>query len=182
MVGYVSEAVAQALRTWKPLKKLNIIPVRATDGMSVVVNTPIPAIAVHVSGEDGSGNTYFGGGIRFYFELQLHVIIPLTNYTFTPDGGKQTELLDSSEDVVRCVEQSELLLDVKRRHDLNLQFDRLETYSTYATQNAMSVAVEVHKVVYKGDVEFVPYPEGDPWYKELKRVEIDNGVNKSVIE
>ena len=69
MVGYVSFAVANALRKWQPLTKKGMIPVFATDGTGVVVDTPIPAIALYVQGEDGNRNTYLGGGIRFYFEL-----------------------------------------------------------------------------------------------------------------
>lgn len=183
MVGYISFAVANALRNWQPLKKVNMLPVFATDGVNVVVDTPIPAVAIHVSGDDGYGNTYFGGGIRFYFELQLHVILPINNYTFSKDGGAQSDLLDSSEEVVRCVERSELLGTIKQKHDFNIQFDRMDTYQTYATQGANSVAVDIHKVVYKGSVEFVPNPDEDPDYVELKRVEIDNnGVNTSIIE
>lgn len=183
MVGYVSFAVANALRKWQPLTKKGMIPVFATDGTGVVVDTPIPAIALYVQGEDGNRNTYLGGGIRFYFELQLHCIIPLTNYTFSEDNNLQAEMLDMSEEVVRCMELSEELQNVKVEHDLSLQFDRLDTYQTYATRNAISVAVDVHKVVYKGSVEFKPILDDSKWWVELKRVEIDNNrVNKSIIE
>ena len=92
-------------------------------------------------------------------------------------------MLDMSEEVVRCMELSEELQGVKVEHDLSLQFDRLDTYQTYATRNAISVAVDVHKVVYKGSVEFKPVLDDSKWWVELKRVEIDNnGVNKSIIE
>ena len=67
MVGYVSSAVATALRDWKALKDANIIPIRATDGASVAVNTPLPAIAVHINGEEGEGGVFLGGGMRQYF-------------------------------------------------------------------------------------------------------------------
>lgn len=183
MVGYVSFAVANALRNWQPLTTKGLIPVFATDSTGVVVDTPIPAIALHISGEDGYGNTFLGGGIRFYFELQLHCIIPLTNYTFSADNNTQSDMLDISEEIVTCMEHSEDLNDVKVKHDLNLQFDRMETYQTYATNNAISVAVDVHKIVYKGSVEFKPNFSGDKYLYELKRVEIDNNkINKIVIE
>lgn len=183
MVGYVSDIIAAALRAWEPLRNANVVPVRATDGVSVVVDTPIPAIAVHISGDDGYGNTYLGGGIRLYFEAQLHYICPITNYTFSPDKGKQAEMMDLSDEIIRCMELSNVMDYVKQKYDMSLQFDRLDTYSTYATKNAISVAVEVHNVVYKGSVEFNTNIDKDKYLIELKRIEIDNnGINKSIIE
>lgn len=152
MVGYVTNAVAKALKNWDTLKASNIIPIRATGGESVVVNTPLPAIAVHVNGEEGEGNTYLGGGIRLYFELALHYLLPVTNYTFSADNAKQTELLDLSDEIIRCIENTTDLDAVKVEHDLNLQFDRLETDTTYATQGSTSTVVDIHKIVYKGSV------------------------------
>lgn len=156
MVGYVTNAVAKALKNWDALKDANIIPIRATGGESVVVNTPLPAIAVHLNGEDGEGNTFLGGGIRQYFELALHYLLPITNYTFSADNDKQSEMLDLSDEIIRCIECSTELNNVKEKHDLNLQFDRFETDTTYATQGATSVMIDVHKIVYKGSVNFDP--------------------------
>lgn len=161
MVGYVTNAVAEALKKWQPLREANIIPVMATSGDSVVVNTPIPAVVVNVTGEDGEGNTYLGGGIRQYFELSLHCLLPITNYTFSVDNNKQSELLDLSDEVIRCIERTTELNRVKVVHDLNLQFDRMETDTTYATQGSMSVTVDVHRVVYKGSVRFDLYKDSE---------------------
>lgn len=183
MVGYISEIIAKALREWPKLKRLGVLPVRATEGDSVVVNTPLPAIAVHVFGEDSHGNTYIGGGIRLYFELSLYVMIPLTDISFSSENGKQTELLDLSEEVIRCIERSDVLYETKVKHDLNLQFDRMETNSTYAFRNDTSIAIDVHRVTFKGDVEFIPDLLDDGGGVPLKRVEIDNnGINKTIIE
>lgn len=156
MVGYVSEAVAKALKNWKPLADAGIIPIRATGGTTVLENIPLPSIGLHVIGDDGEGNTFFGGGIRQYFELILYVLLPITNYTFSPDDGAQAEQLDISDDVIRCMEQSKDLDYIKQRHDFNIQYDRMDTDQTYGTQGAMSVVVDVHKIVYKGSVEFDP--------------------------
>lgn len=58
MVGYVSEAVAKALKNWKPLADAGIIPIRATGGTTVLENIPLPSIGLHVIGDDGEGNTF----------------------------------------------------------------------------------------------------------------------------
>lgn len=157
MVGYVSEAVAEAIRSWPALKKYNVVPIRATEGDSVTVNTPLPAIAIHVMGDEGEGNTFFGGGIRQYFELQLYCLLPAPNYTFTFDKGAQADMLDLSDEAIRCLERTDKLDKLKIKHDLNLQFDRMETDTTYATTGANTVTIDVHKVMYKGSVEFDPY-------------------------
>ena len=157
MVGYITKAVADAIRKWPALKDADIIPVFATDGSSVVVNTPLPAVVIHVLGEDGEGNVFLGGGIRQYFELQLYCLFPITNYTFSPDNDAQSKLLDLSDEVIRCVERSTVLENVKLVHDLNLQFDRMETDSTYASAGATSVSVDIHRVIYKGSVRFDEY-------------------------
>lgn len=154
MIGYVSNAVANALRKWTALKGANVLSVYATDGMSTVVNTPLPAIAIHVIGEDGEGNTFFGGGIRQYFEISLYCLLPITNYTFSVDNNKQADLLDMSDEVIRCMERTTELDKVRMEHDFNIQFDRMETETTYGTQGANSVVVDVHKVIYKGSVAF----------------------------
>lgn len=181
MVGYVQDAVANALSNWETLRAANIMPVRATDGASVVVDTPLPAIAVHINGVDGQGNTYIGGGIRQYFELALYVLLPITNYTFSRDKGAQAAMLDYSDEVIRCMELTELLDGLKRDHDLNMQFDRMETDTTYGTQGSQSVVVDVHKVIYNCDVQFDLKDEAYKRFVELKKVVIDNGVNQSII-
>lgn len=182
MVGYVTDAVAKALRAWQPLKDMNIIPVFATGGTALVENTPIPCVAIHVFGDEGRGNTYIGGGIRQFFDLSLFTIIPIHNYTFSPDGGKQAEMLDISDEVIRCIELTNLLDDVKQAHDLNLQFDRMETEQTYAHKGAESITVDVHKVVYRGDVQFNMKDESYNRYVELLKVIADNGINKTIIQ
>lgn len=174
MVGYVSQAIANALKKWQPLAMTNIIPVRATDGTTVVVNTPLPAIAVHVVGDDGEGNTFFGGGIRQYFEICLYYLLPVTNYTFSADGGAQSELLDLSDEIIRCMEQTSELDEIKVEHDFNIQFDRMDTETTYATQGVNSVTVDVHKVVYKGSVAFDKFTDATrPTCPTVKKVIVE---------
>lgn len=175
MVGYISEAVAKAIRDWPALKKYNVIPIRATEGDSVTVNTPLPAIAIHVMGDEGEGNTFFGGGIRQYFELQLYCLLPAPNYTFTFDKGAQANMLDLSDEALRCMERTTKLDELKLEHDLNLQFDRVETDQTYATTGANTVTVDVHKIIYKGSVDFDLYSDKEkhPTTEvELKQVDI----------
>ena len=157
MVGYISNAVADAIRNWPVLKKYNVVPIRATEGDSVAVNTPLPAVAIHVVGDDGEGNTFFSGGIRLYFELQLYCLLPAPNYSFTFDRGAQADMLDLSDEAIRCIESTKELDVIKLKHDLNLQFDRIETDTTYATSGANTVTVDVHKVIYKGSVELGGY-------------------------
>lgn len=182
MVGYVSEAVAKALREWKPLKDAKIFPVRAP-GNGMLIDTPIPTIAIEINSIDGEGNVYLSGGIRQYFELVLHVVMPINNYSFTPDNNAQADMLDVSDEVIVCMENTHVMDDVKVKHDLDMQFDREDTETTYGTQGAVSVAVEVHRIIYNCSVEFNSKRDEYNKYGVLERVEIDNnGVNKSIIE
>ncbi len=182
MVGYVQDAIAKALRNWPALAAANIMPVRSVDGSSVVVNTPLPAIVVHVVGTDGEGNTYFGGGIRQYFELELQYICDVPNFTFSEDGGMQAERLDMSDEIIRCIEQTSDLDELKQKHDFNAQFDRMETEQTYGSSGSMAITVDVHKVFYKCDVEFDPRIDASKRYADLKRVEVETSETKSIIE
>lgn len=183
MVGYVQESIAYALKRWDALKDANVMPVRSVDGASVVVNTPLPCIVIHINGTEGEGNTYFGGGIRQYFDLELWYICDVPNYTFSKDDFIQAKKLDLSDDIIRCMELTKDLDELKVRHDFNWQFDRMETESTYGTKGSLAVTVDVHKIIYKCDVEFDLKDEAYNRYVTLKRVEIDNnGINKSVIE
>lgn len=163
MVGYLSEAIAEAIRTWPALKDMNVVPIRATGGTTVLENTPLPAVAVHVSGHDGRGNTFFGGGIRLYFDVELYYMLPITNYTFSRDGGHQAQMLDLSEEVIRCMEQSSVFNNIRHEHDLVLQFDRMDTETTYGTQGSTSVVVDLHKIVYNGSVAFDPKDTRFSW-------------------
>lgn len=175
MEGYVQDAVANALKKWEPLKSAFCAPVRQTDGTSVVINTDLPAIIVEINGIDGEGNTYLGGGIRQYFELILHYITPVVNYSFTRDGGSQAKALDLSDEVIRCMELSPELDDVKRTHDLNMQYDREETDTTYGSKanSGQTLVVNVHRIVYKCDVEFDPRDKLYNRYVELKKIIIE---------
>lgn len=182
MVGYVSFGIANAIRKWDKLQDANVIPVFAVDGETAVVNTSLPAIAIHVYGTDGNGNVFIGNGIRFYFELNLHYVSPIINYTFSKDNDTQMKMLDLSEEVIRCVEQSTELNDLKVKHDMVLQFDRMETYQTYTTGNSNSILVDVHRIIYTGSVEFVPYPDGVTDEVLLKKIILNNTVNETIIE
>ena len=44
MVGYVSEAVAKALKNWKPLADAGIIQILATGGATELEHIPLPSI------------------------------------------------------------------------------------------------------------------------------------------
>lgn len=180
MVGTVMYAVANALAKWDKLKEHNLYPVRTTGGTVVLEDAPLPCIAVHLVGKEGKGNTYFGGGIRQYFDLELYVITQAYNVSFTTDAGMSA--LDMSNDVIRCMELTTELDEVKQKLDLNLQYNRMDTETTYATVSAMSVMCDVHKIVYDADVHFDPLDEEINRYVQLKRVEIYNGVNESVIQ
>lgn len=176
MVGYISQAVANALKAWEPLSSANVIPVRATDGDSVVVNTPLPAVAIHVLGEAGSdneGGTAFGGSIRQYFELSLYMMNTLVNYTFSDDGGAQTVLLDMADEIIRCMELSDKLTGIRQNHDFNVQFDRMESDTTYGSGQTLQVPVDVQKVVYRGSVKFNLKDDDYNRYVLLKQVNID---------
>ena len=182
MVGYVQDEVATALRAWTTLKAANVMPVRANEGNSIVVNTPLPAVIIHIVGDEGEGNTFIGGGIRQYFTLELWTLIDVPNYTFSADNGVQADRLDISDDVMRCCEHPDFLTTLKQNHDLNMMFERMETEQTFGAQGSLNVTIDVHKIIYKCSVEFNPEDEEYVRYANLDLIEIDNdGVNDSQI-
>ena len=180
MVGYIQEAVATALRAWSALKTANVVPVRPNEGPTVIVNTTLPAVIINVVGKEGEGNEFVGGGIRQYFDLELWVIIGVPNYSFSKDGGLQAQNLDISDDVIRCVEHPEFLIDIKRNNDLNMRFDRMETETTFATKNALSLTVDIHKVIYDCSVEFDPQDSAYNGTAVLDKVQIDADEDETV--
>lgn len=183
MVGYIQDAVAAALKEWPALKAANIVPVRPNEGDSIVVNTSLPAIIVHVVGEDGDGNTFIGGGIRQHFMLELWTLIDIPNYSFSNDGGVQAKKLDVSDDVIRCVEHPDFVKDVKQVHDLHMHYDHMATETTHGSKGSLAVTIDAHKVIYKCSVQFDPQDEAYNAYADLIRIEVDNnGVNESIIE
>lgn len=183
MVGYIQEAIAAALKAWEPLSSANVVVVRAVEGSSTVVNTSLPAIVVHVLGNDGQGNTYIGGGIRQYFDLELWMLLDVPNYTFSPDNNLQANKLDLSDEIIRCVEHPDFVLELKQTHDLNMQFDRMETETTFGSKNSLTVTIDVHKVIYSCSVAFDMKDEDYNRFADLERIEVDNnGINEIVIE
>ena len=66
-------------------------------------------------------------------------------------------MLDLSDEIIRCIERTKDLDYIKTRHDFSIQFDRMETSTTMAMQNANTVTVDVHKIIYRGSVEFDLY-------------------------
>lgn len=173
MVGFIEQSVVKALRAWEPLNRANVMTVRANDGMTTVVNTPLPAIAVHVLGAHGDRSVSIGGAIRQHFELELHYICVPENYSFSPDGGIQRDLLDLSDEILRCMELTREMDDVKREHDLNMMFDRIETEQTFGTRGSLSITADVHKIVYNCDIEFDLGAASYNKYVELMRVDMD---------
>lgn len=183
MVGYIQDAVAKAIQNWPTLKTANVMPVRANEGNSVVINTPLPAVIIHVVGTEGDGNTFIGGGIRQFFDLELWTLIDVPNYSFSQDRGLQAAKLDISDDVIRCAEHPDFLAAEKSAHDLNMMFDRMETETTYGTKGALNVTIDIHKVIYTCSVNFDLKDAAYNQYVELLRMEVDNnGVNQTIIE
>ncbi len=165
MVGYVTEAVASALKGWERLKGANVFVVRATEGDSVVVNTTPPAVAIHVKESSDHEPVFIGGDIRQFFELQLYCMLPLNNYTFSDDKGLQAKMLDLSDEVLRCMERSFIKgTDGEQPpHDWNMIYDRTDYERAYGMKGSLSIVVDIHKICYRGSVEFDPYvPDGKP--------------------
>lgn len=180
MIGYVTDAVANALKTWPALNRANIIPLRSADGDSVVIDTPLPSIIVRVVADDSEGNTFIGGGIRHYIQLELHCLLPVINYTFSHDGGAQAQMLDLSDEAIRCMERTDALDYIKSHNDFSVQFDKMETSTTYGTSGANTVVVDVHKVVYKGSVDFDLY--NDKEVRPITGVALESVTIKTVEE
>lgn len=170
MVGYISEAVANALREWPELKAANIFPVRATDDGFAIVDTPtLPAIAVYIRGKEGKDAPALGGLIRLYFDLELHYICGIPNKFFTQDGGAQAKELDRSEEVIRCMERTQLLLPVAQEHGFQYQFNSLVTEPNTVTKAGVAYTVEVHKVTYDCHV-LLKYYDTDKDYVKLEDI------------
>jgi len=179
MIGYLQDGIAKALKAYEPLKLANIEPIRAIEGDSAVINTPLPAIVIHIIGVDGEGNTFIGGGIRQYYSVQLWVLNVVTNFTFTKDNGLQAKMLDISDEVIRCIENTTLLDTIKQTVDLQMQFDRIESDVTYGSKGAQAVTVDVQKIIYECSVEFNRFPADYVSDANLDAVEINNNVNTS---
>lgn len=186
MIGIISYNVGQALREWPGLKSdgINVSITRATDNTISIENIDLPLVVVHIRGEEGAGNTYIGGGIRLYFELALYYISVTHDYSMSNKlTGVDVEVLDRSLEVMRCMERTTLLDDIKNRFDFNFQFDRKEDEQTHALTGPTTIPADIQKIVYKCDVEFNPYNEEDVEWVRLKRIELDNnGIAITIIE
>jgi hypothetical protein len=182
MVGYIQEAVAKALRDWPTLKAANVVPVRAAESNQIVINTTLPAVIVHIRGTEGEGGTFIGGAIRQYFDLELWVLLDVPNFSFSHDKGMQAAKLDLSDDVIRCVEHEDFLSALKTQRDLNMQFDRMETETTYGSKESLSITVDVHKVIYNCSVAFDLKDGSDLLFADLDGIVVDNdGINETII-
>lgn len=162
MEGYITTAVAKALKAWEPLKGANVFVVNAIEGDSVVVNTTPPAVAVHVRENNDLPSSQIGGQIRQRFDLALFCILPLTNYTFSPDSGLQAKMLDITDEVLRCMEMFRLHPgDTQIGHDWNLIYGRTEHDTAYGTgTSGLSIVCRIHKLIYECSVEFDLYNTG----------------------
>lgn len=195
MVGTVTYAIVEALRTAGFVDAENVSVVAANDDGQGVVNTALPALAVNIQRTEEDGQQYIGGMIQNDYLLQVSCIINFDNAAFSPDDDTQKENLNLGYRVMRYLAACDrgyyrdslgnavnitLFDELKQNYDFHLQYRGLETYQTRAfSRDVGEQEVMVERVMFR--VTFVTKDMDDTFGDTLEAVHMKCGCKNTTI-
>ena len=150
MYGEIIDAIITGLRKSPVVKARNMAVVLTSDDEEGTVNTVLPAIAVTVMNSDNA-QVYIGGVIEDRLQIQLSVIVALTNYAWSKDSSNQADMISLGREVRNAFEQlknSDTFQQLRQVCNFNPQYRGFKTYKRIAMRKEFKTEVLIAELQY----------------------------------
>lgn len=150
MYGEIIDAIITGLRKSPIVKARNMAVVLTSDDEEGTVNTVLPAIAVTVMNSDNA-QVYIGGVIEDRLQIQLSVIVALTNYAWSKDSSNQADMISLGREVRNAFEQlknSDTFQQLRQVCNFNPQYRGFKTYKRIAMRKEFKTEVLIAELQY----------------------------------
>lgn len=152
MVGKLQEAFVSFLRNAPFIEQsgVNVALSNTSAGLEEVVNTPLPAVVIHVERSE-SPAVCIGGMIIDHFLVVLSVITDFINYSLSEDEGVQVDTKNLPYDIrnlIECGKDCEVWDELRHDYDLSMVYNGMSWQKAKATNDGEELAVDNVQIVY----------------------------------
>lgn len=176
MDGKVNQAFVNALRSFDLVKNENMGIVIAGEDGEVIINTALPAIAVHTRGLDSNSGTYIGGTFQQGYSIDVCVIINLDNFSASPDNYFQYNQMDLAYRLANLLNKYEYIPffdELRKEHDFSMVLNGIRSDVRRGFIRDMEdIKLKVYKINFRAgflNKDLIEENTGLP----LERVEIE---------
>lgn len=154
MYGEIIDTIITGLRSTQVAKSKKIPVVMTSDDEEGTVNTTLPAIAVTVMNSDNA-QVYIGGLIEDRIEIQLAVLMDLTNYSWSKDKSVQSNIITLGSEIRNAFEHlknSDNFVKMRELYNFNPMYRGFKTYKRVAMRENFKKEVTVFELKYTTSV------------------------------
>lgn len=151
MIGTLTDTFVAALREAPVVTENGVNVSVMNDEGQGLVNTPLPAVVVHVRNSN-KPTVFIRGGICDWFDVSLNVLVDFDNYSVTPDGGIQTKMRNMAYEIRRYIEKVKrgpLFSTLIDEYDFFPLYRGIETYQTAAFVGTVGKDIDVFRILYQ---------------------------------
>lgn len=145
MFGDVIDRLVFVLRTLDVVNKEAISVVLVANDEDGTVNTNLPAVALSIKDSNNS-TTYIGGAIQDRLNIELSVIVNLTNFSWSGDSKVQAKVISIAHrfrDELMLAQKAGMFLCLKNKYDFYLRYNGFTTFTRIAVRKTMQEEVLV---------------------------------------
>ena len=188
MFGSIVKGFADCLRAAESTRKYNVsIVADANSASDGIVNTTLPAVAVHIANSE-TANVYIGGMIEDRCSVVLSVMIDFDNPTLSKDNNFQVNMMNLAYELRNHIELSKrgaYFQDLNLGYSFFPLYKGFRTYITQAETKEAAKSITVYELRYECRLVANPLYAAANKTAELERIEYidetDNtGVRKTV--
>lgn len=154
MYGEIINAIVAGLRSTPTVVKNKVAVVLTGDDEEQTVNTALPAIAITVLNSDNA-QVYIGGLIEDRVDVQLAVILDLTNQSWSRDNSTQANGLTIASSIRNDFERLKLTTEFKKlrdKYNFNPLYHGFQTFKRIAIREQEQKSVVVFELKYQSSV------------------------------
>ena len=154
MYGEIINAIVTGLRSTPTAVKNKVAVLLTGDDEEQTVNTTLPAIAITVLNSDNA-QVYIGGLIEDRVDIQLAVILDLTNQSWSRDNSTQANGLTIASSIRNDFERLKLTDEFKQlrdKYNFNPIYHGFQTFKRIAIREQEQKSVVVFELKYQSSV------------------------------
>lgn len=186
MYGDIINAIVAGLRSTPTVVKNKVAVLLTGDDEEQTVNTTLPAIAITVMNSDHA-QVYIGGLIEDRVDIQLAVIVDLTNQSWSRDNSTQASVLTIASEVRNAFEHLKLtdaFKELRDKYNFNPLYHGFRTFKRIAIREKEQKSVVVFELKYQSSVvdkgAYIGRPYGTADVEQIDIHDITDGYENRV--